>query len=239
MRPARSVEVKVGAENNSSKSARTEKSINSSVDDLADLDLRDVWKGEDVEQDWVRCHMLMKRLGRDGRKLELWKRWLGGYYSEHAQLGHLLGKGKRVQKQWTEDSGPLPSEVTWAHKGQSVITEDASPVLEHVAAVLRVHGDSLLRSFIYPDSRAQFLELLGHSGLLPEMNVALGIGWSSTEIDFWSYVSGLDLKVEEDDVAVRERGEKEKAKADEHAAVVEGRAEVLADAPTTGYNDVD
>jgi hypothetical protein len=146
MRPARLVEVKIGAENSSSKSARTEKSINSSVvpssekvDDFADLDLRDVWKGEDVEQDWIRCHMLMKRLGRDGRKLELWKRWLGGYYSEHAQLGYLVRKGKQVQKQWTEDSGPLPSEVAWAHKGQSVVTEGASPVLEHVAAVLRIH----------------------------------------------------------------------------------------------------
>jgi hypothetical protein len=103
-----------------------------------------------------------------------------------------------------------------------------------------LQGDSLLRSFIYPDSRAKFLELLGHSGLLPEMNVALGIGWSSTEIDFWSYVSGLDMKVEEDDAAARERELKEKVtKADEHTATVEGRAQVLADAPSTGYNDVD
>jgi hypothetical protein len=75
-----------------------------------------------------------------------------------------------------------------------------------------VKGDSILCSFIYPDSRAKFLELLGHSGLLPEMNIGLGIGRSTAEIDFWSYASGLDIKVEEDDMKVRELWEKEKEK---------------------------
>jgi hypothetical protein len=87
--------------------------------------------------------MIMKRLGRDGRKLELWKRWLGGYYSENAQLGQLLGKGKQKQRQWTEDDGPLPSEVERANRGLRIVTEGASPVLEHVAAVLRVHVSAL------------------------------------------------------------------------------------------------
>jgi len=144
MRPGRMGE-KTGVDNNST-SSTTGRSINSSVapysenmDDITDLDLRNVWKGEDTEQDWIRCHMLMKRLGRDGQKLELWKRWLGGYYSEHMQLGHLLMKGKQVRKQWTEDSGPLPSEVVWANTGQRDTTEGASPTLGYVAAVLRVH----------------------------------------------------------------------------------------------------
>ena len=146
MRPARTVEGRCGAENNYSGSPHAGKSINSSfvppseiADDAADLDSQDVWKGDSAEQDWTRCHMLMKRLGRDGRKLELWKKWLGGYYSDHGQLGHLLEKGKQKQKQWTQDSGHLPSEVEWANKSQRVVTEGASPVLKHVAAVLRVH----------------------------------------------------------------------------------------------------
>jgi len=197
MRPRKTVD-KAVAESGSS-SPRTGRSIIPSIvfsetmEDVTDLELQDVWKGEDVEQDWIRCHIFMQRLGRDGRKLELWKKWLGGYYSEHANLGHILGKGKQVQRQWTEDSGQLPSEVAWPNMNQSDLAEGASPALEHVAAALRVHGDTLLRSFIYPDSRAQFLELLELSGLLPEINIGLGLGQSTTEIDFWSYTSGLDM----------------------------------------------
>jgi hypothetical protein len=48
-----------------------------------------------------------------------------------------------------------------------------------------------LRTFIYPESRARFLELLGHADLLPELNVGLGIGWSASEVDFWSYASEI------------------------------------------------
>lgn len=92
-------------------------------------------------------------------------------------------------------------------------------------------GDAILRSFIYPDSRAQFLELLGFTGLLPEMNVGLGIGWSTTDIDFWSYASGLDKRVEEDDAEL-ERKEKEAERREmeevDAYAEVEGHAEVPA-----------
>lgn len=150
MRPARTVEGICGAGSSSSGSPHAGKSICSSLgslseftNDAADLDARDVWKGDDVEQDWMRCHMIMKHLGRDGRKLELWKRWLGGYYSDHARLGQLLGKGKQKQRQWTEDNGPLPSEVEWANRGLQIVTDGASPELEHVAAVLRVHVSAL------------------------------------------------------------------------------------------------
>jgi hypothetical protein len=53
------------------------------------------------------------------------------------------------------------------------------------------------------------------------MNVALGIGWSATDIDFWSYASGLDKKVEEDEAQLEEaerlEAEKEKMASSEHA----------------------
>ena len=110
-----------------------------------DMDVSEVWKGVDVEQDWYRCHDLMKKLGRDGRKLELWKKWLGGYYSEHTHLGNLLPKvneeGKvEVKMQWTEDEGLMPSEAAAEEKRLPlIVTEGASPELNHVAAVLRVH----------------------------------------------------------------------------------------------------
>lgn len=206
MRPARTVGRGSPAmtETNASGANSSTRFDSSVTNDDADTDAQEVWKGDDAEQDYARCHTLMRRLGRDGRKLEQWKRWLGGYYSEHTNLGHLLDKGKQKQKQWTEDDGPLPSQVDWARKGQSILASGASPTLAHVAAVLRIHGDSLLQSFIFPDSRAQFLELLGRSGLLPEMNVSLGVGWSAADIDFWSYASGLDKTVALEDAKLGE-----------------------------------
>ena len=41
--------------------------------------------------------------------------------------------------------------------------------------------------FVYPESRAEFLELLARAHLLPTLNVGL-----SDEIDFWSYVNDLE-----------------------------------------------
>lgn len=104
------------------------------TNDDADLDPEQVWQG-DVEQDWIRCHTLMKRLGRDGRKLEQWKKWLGGYYSEHTHLGHLLKDGEQQKRQWTEDE-PVPSEAALAIQPPNLTK---SPALEHFADVLRLH----------------------------------------------------------------------------------------------------
>jgi hypothetical protein len=59
--------------------------------------------------------------------------------------------------------------------------------------IFGAQGDSLLHSFIYPDSRAHFLEILGRAKLLLELNVSLGIGWSASEVDFWSYERGKRL----------------------------------------------
>lgn len=36
--------------------------------------------------------------------------------------------------------------------------------------------------------------MLGMAGLLPELNIGLGIGWGASEMDFWSYASGLANK---------------------------------------------
>jgi hypothetical protein len=97
-------------------------------DMLFDLQGEEVWLGNDPEDDWKRCHLLMKRLARDGRKLELWKRWLGVDVPQE-------GKGK--ERQWTEDEGPLPSEM--AKQERAIINTANTPALEHVTAVLRKH----------------------------------------------------------------------------------------------------
>lgn len=59
------------------------------------------------------------------------------------------------------------------------------------------------------------------------MNVGLGIGWSTTEIDFWSYASRLDQKLQEEDAKLGARKKTEKGKAKQP------------DPPRSGDNDVD
>ncbi|KDR84995.1 hypothetical protein GALMADRAFT_218079 [Galerina marginata CBS 339.88] len=153
------------------------------------IDPDEVWLG-DAEGDWQRCRRLMKHFGRDGRKLDLWKLWLGFYHPEHKQKFLDPGdNGKRREKQWTEDDNPLPSELAAA----DILSKEWVSIApkEHVIAVLRIHGQHLLHLFVFPESRVQFLRLLAQAGLLTELNVGLGVGFGSTEIDFWSYASGF------------------------------------------------
>ena len=44
------------------------------------------------------------------------------------------------------------------------------------------------------------------------MNIGLGIGWPATDLDFWSYASGLDRKAEEDDAALERLSQEEEAR---------------------------
>jgi len=38
-------------------------------------ELKHIWRGDD--RDWARCHGALRSLARDGRKLELWRHWIG------------------------------------------------------------------------------------------------------------------------------------------------------------------
>lgn len=58
-----------------------------------------VWMGDG--DDWKRCHLLMRRLDRDGKRLELWKEWLDASTLQHAS----------PVKKWSEDEQPLPSAI--------------------------------------------------------------------------------------------------------------------------------
>lgn len=52
------------------------------------VDVGGVWRDQSPEENWNRCHALMKQLDRDGRKLDVWLRWLDALPTE--------GKGKQV-----------------------------------------------------------------------------------------------------------------------------------------------
>ncbi|KAH7930975.1 hypothetical protein BV22DRAFT_1053566 [Leucogyrophana mollusca] len=154
--------------------------------DVLDQEGELVFDGSD--QDWIRCHRLLRRLGRDGRKLELWKKWLGPLALPAPESDV---KGKQTNKQWAEDEELLPSEVLREPERQGG-SETSLPARGHLAAIFRNHGETILRSFVFPDSRAKFLALVRHTGLLGDLEAGLHPGASTSEVDFWSYASGLD-----------------------------------------------
>ncbi|KAF9453820.1 hypothetical protein P691DRAFT_812435 [Macrolepiota fuliginosa MF-IS2] len=161
-----------------------------STSDLLHTTIANVWQGN--EGDWRRCRSLTLRYVQDGRKIELWRTWLGYYHPAHQARfkdpDHSR-QGKTQQKQWTEDDGPLLSQLldpdAASHRSMT------PPPREYIAPVLRKHGRDLLQLFIYPDSRVQFLKLLGKAGLLPDLGATLDSDFSMSEVEFWSYTNGL------------------------------------------------
>lgn len=53
-------------------------------------------------------------------------------------------------------------------------------------------GSEILQSFVYPESRAQFVELLAQAGLLVDLQTTPGSPGPLAMLDFWSYASSLD-----------------------------------------------
>lgn len=91
-------------------------SVISVPDELHDGEAGEVWRGDD--DDWTRCHAMLKRFGSDGMKLELWKAWLGDDRDREHK-----GK-KRYRQQWSDDSGLFPS---GASQDNSSIPADVRP----------------------------------------------------------------------------------------------------------------
>ena len=79
------------------------------------VDPNEVWSGTNPDEDWERCRRLMKHFGRDGRKLELWRLWLGFHRNELHEID-TSEKAKGKRKQWTEDDELMPSEAAAAAK---------------------------------------------------------------------------------------------------------------------------
>ncbi|KAL6309965.1 hypothetical protein BKA93DRAFT_756996 [Sparassis latifolia] len=155
-----------------------------------------VWRGD--EDDWVRCHAALKALGRDGRRLELWQRWLGlpvlpvlpSIELDASSEGS--GKEQAKQLQSNEDDSLIqPIEVS----DDAFIDEIANGVgaspevapLDYLAKVLRAHGADILKSFVYPDSRARWLTILEKAGVVEEVYCGLSVSDSRMTLDFWSY----------------------------------------------------
>ncbi|TFY69244.1 hypothetical protein EVJ58_g513, partial [Rhodofomes roseus] len=150
-----------------------------------------VWLGDDG--DWERCRTALKRIGRDGRKLELWKRWFGfGFRSEKDEDEEDkeesdeddVGKGKvrAEQREVSSSSSSLEKELE-----EDVGVHTIQPPREYIARVIRDHGSEILRTFVFPDSRAQFVEILDAADLLGELKAGMGVSDQAQVLDFWSY----------------------------------------------------
>lgn len=128
-------------------------------DDEDDMSVGDaeVWRG-DREDDWRKCRTALKRLGRDGRKLELWNHWL---YPSHpaSSLDGEKGKGKPAQEDVPSSRSSLIRDDTLAEEAGTKI--DKGP-REHIAAVLRAHVCSFQ---IIPSQSfsAMFCFMIGYS----------------------------------------------------------------------------
>ncbi|KAF8640375.1 hypothetical protein AX17_000045 [Amanita inopinata Kibby_2008] len=134
-----------------------------------DLTADDVWLGQDPEEDWSRCHALLKTLGNDGQKLDIWVAWLGPQ----------------------ADKGKTRERATGLSSAETTFTVTHLPAKEHIIPVLRQHVWALLQLLIFPDSRARLLELFAQRGLLSGLIDELGIEWALRAVDFWSYSEEL------------------------------------------------
>ncbi|CDO71571.1 hypothetical protein BN946_scf184911.g41 [Trametes cinnabarina] len=112
-----------------------------------DEDDSDVWKGD--ESDWDRCHAALRRLERDGRKLELWARWLGVPEGEALSreatrrpttLPRAKGEPKRPHENKEVSAGSGETEAGRLAADTGVSTSKASK--DYVAAVVRAHVSS-------------------------------------------------------------------------------------------------
>ena len=85
--------------------------------------------------DWERCHDYLRSLTRDGKKLEVWKLWLGLSDDEDAK-GNVDGANVN-RKQWTEDEGLLPSQGL--AKTPKTVDVGTTPPREWIVAAIREH----------------------------------------------------------------------------------------------------
>lgn len=103
--------------------------VDAPLRDSESVDYDEVWLGDD--DDWIRCTSVMRRLGRDTRKLELWAQWLDRRNSSLLEGGTI--DPLPPTKQWSEDSDLLPSQVA-AHQTRNNTATAIDP--SHVIQVL-------------------------------------------------------------------------------------------------------
>lgn len=112
-----------------------------SVRSGSSLDVSAIWSS-DVELNWTTCRMIMKKLGRDGRKLELWKTWLRQY---HVNIGETDRKGKGRHSQWSEDDNLLPEIQSMVSSSSELLVQFRCPPRVYLIPVLRRYVCSFQR----------------------------------------------------------------------------------------------
>jgi len=154
-------------------------------------ELKHIWRGDD--RDWARCHGALRSLGRDGRKLELWEHWIDPNVIPAARRqvmwtgepSRFLNGNDVAQVYELIADAPFEVDITRAP------VEFLRLVLEaHVSSSLRICDPSndtrvfqakdILSLFMFPDSRARFMDMLMDAGLLDCMPASASSG------DFWS-----------------------------------------------------
>lgn len=159
-----------------------------------------IWQGDGAD-DWERCHDYIRSLTRDGKKLEVWRSWLGLSDVEGEDAKECIDGTNVNKRQWTEDEGLLPSQaIVRTSEGVDVSTIPPREwvvvaIREHVSISLRYElpfqtstrsqMDDILQTFVYPDSRAQFITALRK--IQDDLGEDAGKFLDSYQSDFWSY----------------------------------------------------
>ncbi|KAG8929663.1 hypothetical protein FRC02_005252 [Tulasnella sp. 418] len=123
------------------------------------------WRGE-VDEDWLRAHRVLKHFGRDGKCLEIWRDWLGVETPDLTLNGNVTPGGSHVdikgKGKMREDSNTF---ANWNVVDSASINPKIVPDRDCVVAVLEKYGGEILSLFIFPSSRAAFLDLLDEAGI--------------------------------------------------------------------------
>ncbi|KAF9785853.1 hypothetical protein BJ322DRAFT_1020043 [Thelephora terrestris] len=142
-----------------------------------------IWQG-DGRDDWERCHDYLRSLTRDGKKLEAWKLWLGLHRVVEDESEKEDVDGVNLNKQqWAEDEGLLPSQTLVT--SPKVVDVTTTPPREWIVAAICEHMDEILQTFVYPDSRAQFVNVLRK--IQDDLGEDAEKFLSSHQTEFWSY----------------------------------------------------
>ncbi|KAG8901462.1 hypothetical protein FRB99_005291 [Tulasnella sp. 403] len=164
---------------------------NHSSSDLGESEesaLGNTWRG-DPEADWDRCRRVMRHFGRDGRKLELWRDWLGLSLDSKLRPGltqtSLSSLGKAKDKAMFSESEIVSSPLSVEHPDDACFTPHAPMANRaYVLPVIRGHGAEIVASFIFPDSRSRFLALLKQAEI--DSEVIRSISPCGSTPEFWS-----------------------------------------------------
>lgn len=132
------------------------------------FETRDVWKGD--KKDWPRCHAALKSVKSDGRRLELWRTWIGQIESQESDvtgMGRLSLERRRKQQrgvQWTEDQGQdsefgvhsEPKGVSQFITDEPLTVEDAKAPREYLTKVLHDHVSEYSFTSVFLDGCHSF-----------------------------------------------------------------------------------